>query len=229
MSFVALDITHNILPQRFAEVRFELSLTIGDLKQRLHKHTGTQPEWMKIKLLDIDGTFLCDLDDDDLQLGFFNVSNDMGLHVIDSNPLSSTLDVTEDLSKVEKFELTEEEYDQRKDTFRNWRKKNPDVKIFSSCPCVKPDYAALASNIKIGDRCEVLMGAKRGTIRYIGDVNGSGVYVGIELDEPLGKNNGSVGGVEYFQCEHKFGVFVRPDKIKVGDFPVIDELELDSD
>ena len=48
---------------------------------------------------------------------------------------------------------------------------------------------------------------------------GLGYWVGIELDEPVGKNNGSVQGVDYFQCRDKFGIFLRPDVVKVGDYP----------
>lgn len=35
-----------------------------------------------------------------------------------------------------------------------------------------------------------------------------------------------VFGQKYFNCINKFGLFLRPDKIEVGDFP---ELELDDE
>lgn len=51
---------------------------------------------------------------------------------------------------------------------------------------------------------------------------GNGYFVGILLDEPYGNSNGKVNGVKYFETEDKYGIFVRPDKMEVGDFPVLD-------
>jgi tubulin-folding cofactor B len=87
-------------------------------------------------------------------------------------------------------------------------------------------------DIPIGSRCEVESTEpglhKRGTVRYVGPTDfggGGGVWVGIEYDEPMGKNDGSVNGKRYFTCPPRFGVFVRPDKVSVGDFPVVDPFE----
>lgn len=52
-------------------------------------------------------------------------------------------------------------------------------------------------NIPIGARCEVETAEeglhKRGTVRFVGPTqfNKTGVWVGIEYDEPMGKNDGS--------------------------------------
>lgn len=46
-----------------------------------------------------------------------------------------------------------------------------------------------------------------GTLRFCGTTEfASGQWAGIELDEPEGKNNGSVGKVQYFKCAPKRGM-----------------------
>ena len=56
----------------------------------------------------------------------------------------------------------------------------------------------------------------RGVVRFKGPTsfNTSGKWIGIELYEKNGKNDGSVEGIAYFTCEMGFGVFVRPSQIK---------------
>ncbi|XP_062379335.1 kinesin-like protein KIF13B isoform X3 [Sardina pilchardus] len=59
-----------------------------------------------------------------------------------------------------------------------------------------------------------LGGGKTGTVRYVGQADFSdGTWVGVELDTPAGKNDGSVGGRQYFRCNPGFGVLVRPDRV----------------
>ena len=45
-----------------------------------------------------------------------------------------------------------------------------------------------------------------GYLRYCGPTEfASGVWAGIELDEPVGKNDGSIGGISYFKCPNNYG------------------------
>uniref|UniRef100_G1KIL4 CAP-Gly domain containing linker protein family member 4 n=1 Tax=Anolis carolinensis TaxID=28377 RepID=G1KIL4_ANOCA len=67
--------------------------------------------------------------------------------------------------------------------------------------------------LKLGDRV-VIAGQKVGTLRFCGTTEfASGQWAGIELDEPEGKNNGTVAKVQYFKCAPKHGIFAPLSKI----------------
>jgi len=62
-------------------------------------------------------------------------------------------------------------------------------------------------------------------LSYLGlvpEIPGIGHWVGVTLDEPTGKNNGTIKGKRYFDCGNNCGVFVRPERCEVGDFPPLD-------
>lgn len=45
-----------------------------------------------------------------------------------------------------------------------------------------------------------------------------GEWAGIILDTPVGKNDGTVAGIRYFQCQPNYGVFVKVEKLqKIAD------------
>ncbi|MGH0147177.1 UNVERIFIED_CONTAM: hypothetical protein FKN15_010281 [Acipenser sinensis] len=83
-----------------------------------------------------------------------------------------------------------------------------------------PNYDNIPGNVmltslglKLGDRV-MLDDLKNGTLRFCGTTEfASGQWVGVELDEPEGKNDGSVGGVRYFICPPKLGIFAPVSKI----------------
>ena len=55
---------------------------------------------------------------------------------------------------------------------------------------------------------------KPGIVRYIGPAKfAGGTWIGVELEQAFGKNDGSIKGKSYFKCEENKGVFVRPDKL----------------
>lgn len=89
----------------------------------------------------------------------------------------------------------------------------------------------LDAGYPLGGRCEVEPGARRGEIRYAGHVIGmKGFWIGIQLDEPQGQNDGTKDGKRYFECTGaKYGCFVKPENCKVGDYPERDPFASDDE
>ncbi|XP_015433169.1 PREDICTED: dynactin subunit 1 isoform X1 [Dufourea novaeangliae] len=67
---------------------------------------------------------------------------------------------------------------------------------------------------KIGQRVEVPGKDCQGVIAYIGHPGfASGKWIGVILDEPKGKNNGTIKGQSYFKCTENHGMFVRQSQL----------------
>ena len=72
------------------------------------------------------------------------------------------------------------------------------------------------SSSDVGRRVRVEGYTCIGVLRYVGPHKVSGKpRCGVELDLPLGKNNGTVAGHTYFSCKDKHGVLCVPDKVSV--------------
>lgn len=63
------------------------------------------------------------------------------------------------------------------------------------------------------------------TIPLVGEC----LWIGVQLDEPVGKHDGIVKGVRYFQANHHAGIFARPSSVKTGDFPEVDPFASDNE
>ncbi|KAK1800841.1 hypothetical protein P4O66_006017 [Electrophorus voltai] len=73
--------------------------------------------------------------------------------------------------------------------------------------------------MKLGDRV-LVGGTKAGVVRFLGETDfAKGEWCGVELDEPLGKNDGAVAGARYFQCLPKYGLFAPTHKVTRIGFP----------
>jgi len=67
--------------------------------------------------------------------------------------------------------------------------------------------------MEIGERVWV-GGTKPGVVVFVGPTQfAAGEWVGVELDEAVGKNDGSVNGVRYFTCKPLHGVFAKAAKL----------------
>jgi dynactin complex subunit len=73
--------------------------------------------------------------------------------------------------------------------------------------------------MRIGDK--VSFKNLPGVVRFIGETRfADGVWVGVELNTPSGKNNGVVDGVKYFECQDNHGIFIRESALESGDTEV---------
>ena len=85
-----------------------------------------------------------------------------------------------------------------------------------------------SSTLKIGDQV-IVSGTKMGVLRYLGPTEfAKGEWAGIELQEPLGKNDGAVAGTRYFTCEMKHGLFAPSSKVTKSKKKVLSKKPLNS-
>lgn len=136
--------------------------------------------------------------------------------------------------------MSAEEYEHRNDSVLAWKKAQKLGRFDPNAPSleqqkINASYREVDErHIKLDARCRLLPDSdhRRGAVKFIGDIPeipGVGAWIGVQLDEPTGKNDGTVKGTRYFDCTSNCGVFVRPERVEVGDFPVLDELADDDD
>ncbi|KAL7228241.1 hypothetical protein ACSBR2_007029 [Camellia fascicularis] len=189
-------VTHSNLKSFASDVCFSLQMTIEAVKEKLWKKCGTSVNSMCLELYDDMGAKISDMSDNLRPLGFYSPQDGYRLHVIDLDPSSVTSGGwLEDTSLVEKYKISEEAYNKRNSTFRkfkeNYAHQNPSTHETKSLDNSMED---LCANIKVGDRCQVEPGEKRGVVKFVGraEALGSGFWVGVQYDEPLGKHDGIV-------------------------------------
>lgn len=85
-------------------------------------------------------------------------------------------------------------------------------------PCQSPTLSspsARSKNPLIGQRVGTVDG-RLGTLKFKGKTHFSqGSVCGIVLDSPVGKNNGTIDGIQYFSCDPKHGIFVPAYKVNL--------------
>ena len=87
---------------------------------------------------------------------------------------------------------------------------------------VKPSNHLYPRDLSINMRVMVTTkdGKTTGIIKFIGHTSFSpGIWVGVALDIKTGKNDGSVSGRRYFECNPEHGIFVKEEAIE----PIIEE------
>ncbi|XP_078036553.1 tubulin-binding cofactor B [Augochlora pura] len=223
--FVNLSIT-NSNEQYYVERRFQKGITIDEFKGKLELITGGNPVTMVVEVFDKNDRLVCTLNNGQRLLGSYPIDDGMRIHVIDNFSHNEA-----NVSDVEKFEISEEEYAKRTDTVKTFLEKNKlgkynKEKAERKAEEKRQEEAAEEAEAKlchVGDRCEVSVPnqpKRRATIMYVGKTEfKEGWWIGVKYDEPLGKNDGTVNGKKYFECSPKYGGFIKPMYIKTGNFP----------
>ncbi|KAK6363330.1 hypothetical protein TWF730_000766 [Orbilia blumenaviensis] len=214
------------------ERRISPSWTLSTLKSKLEPITGIPPFAQQLSYQLHDSSPAQPV----------NVSNEDGVHVselgweagaklvvADTRPPSLRENYT-DTSQVEKYEMPHEDYAKLSDSVLAWKKRNqlgrfdPTQATAEEHRQEKIEKEVEERGIQVGKRCIVgeIADGRRGEVAYVGLVEKipqGGVWVGVKLDEPTGKNNGSIDGVKFFEAGSNHGTFVRPNRVTVGDFP----------
>ncbi|XP_074875816.1 tubulin-folding cofactor B isoform X3 [Buteo buteo] len=174
--------------------RYSTGLTIAEFKCKLELVVGSPASCMDLELYGAEEQLLGRLDCDEALLGSYPVANGCRVH----NPFgpssaSGVGDVTTPKGRGA-GRMSSSNAGPRK---QRWRPPSPLV------PVAKSGYRDNPPNLPPSCQTDFK----------------PGYWVGVRYDEPLGKHDGSVGGRRYFECQPKYGAFVKPQSVTPGDFP----------
>ncbi|XP_026857246.2 kinesin-like protein KIF13B isoform X2 [Electrophorus electricus] len=129
------------------------------------------------------------------------------------NPFSLQRVKTSELKSFNRILRKDEETRGAKVTAGHAQKAEPIEKLGSVSNKDVSKEPSLPAWLRVGETV-LVANSKCGTVRYVGHTDFSdGVWVGVELNTPAGKNDGSVAGRQYFNCKPNYGMLVRPDRV----------------
>jgi tubulin-specific chaperone B len=185
---------------------------------------------MRLELRDTQEQPLFFMEDDTKTLDDYKAVDNYTIHVHYTGP--NTLGEFDDVSRVEKYTISEDDYNKRDDSFRKFKQtmqaQNPNFMKPNGDSAYEDFQKEEAEALTLGTRCEVTLGSRRGEVKFVGKIKGmgAGYWVGVLLDDPEGDSDGKVLGKVLFECPApKFGIFVRPCDAKYGDYPPIDDFD----
>lgn len=124
---VIVDLTHSNLIQQHIEIRFDLHDTVEQLRQRIYQKTGTPHSFQQLQIMNSAGDIISQIPPtfaETTKLGFFSLVHGMRIHCVDLNPHSDSRNGgLENTNLVTKYRMSEEEYDQRSNTLRDWNRQ----------------------------------------------------------------------------------------------------------
>ncbi|EFE40007.1 hypothetical protein TRV_05274 [Trichophyton verrucosum HKI 0517] len=209
-------------PSFATERRVTPSWTVSQLKIKLETMTGIPPGSQRL-MLKSPGREHQWMDGEEKAISQWGIAKGCEIEYVltvyqihDQRPVAARPNYS-DVSTTEKFELSDSTYESLPNSVLAWKKAQ---KLGRFDPnATSPEDKA---------RQQVQKDANE--IKTKGEIPDdlAPIWVGIELDEPTGKNDGSVNGERYFTCPNNCGVFVKPEKVEVGDYPPLG-LDLDED
>lgn len=220
---------------------FPPDVSLATLCYRIYPLTGIEPSDMKLTTKDHEGNVLGTIDPSALE-DTYQILNDTRISRIfiedtSSNPIANQLKPGDDDVT---FKLSEEDYAQRENTLLAWKARNKmgrfdpayNEQLESSRKLQKERLAAL----EIDQRCAIKTEGRperRGWLRFIGvvpEISTTDTWCGVQFDEPVGKNNGSIKGNVYFgPVNPNYGGFLKPTSVETGPQFTPFELEISSE
>ena len=212
---------------------FPNDIALSELCDKLYTLTGVEPVDMKLHLTYLNGDIKVVMPSrmsKDTHILSPEGSNKIeSITVEDTNASSMTNQLKNDISNGTdvSFKLSDEDYAARSSSVLQWKKDNQlgrfDPKYQAKREEELKAQDDIVSELVLNERCSVNtndLPERRGWLQFLGKVPGisaEDTWCGVEFDEPLGKNNGTFGGVTYFgPVGQKYGAFVKPVFVKTG-------------
>ncbi|TKA82508.1 hypothetical protein B0A55_01226 [Friedmanniomyces simplex] len=228
-----------------SERRVSPSWTITHLKDRLEPITGIPAicQLLSLKIGSQAPMPITAQSEDATQLAHWPLQAYAEIQVTDTRPPSARTNYT-DVSAVPKYEMPPADYAARTDSVLAWKRTHHLGRFDPAAPAIQQRRLSASyrdaetRGIRVGVRCRLLPAeedARGGEVGFVGEVpgipagGGKGAWVGVRLDEPTGRNDGVVGGERYFECKAGCGVFVRPERVEVGEFPVVEDFGVEGE
>ena len=120
---VTVLVTHSNLPNRFPDIRLKKNMTIEEIKNKLMFKVGTPVEYQCLVLKENERTII-EMEDNSKLLKSYNVIDGQEIHVMDTDPNSLSIDGgLTDVDQVNKYKMSDEDYNNRGGTVREHLKE----------------------------------------------------------------------------------------------------------
>jgi tubulin-specific chaperone B len=177
-----LDVEHSLIKQRFVEIPFDVSWSIDEVKHKIYSLCGTQPQHQQLHINSASGALLTQ-QSPSTTLASYGVRGGVGgsgcsacLYVVDVNPFALGRNgALHDVSQVQKYEMSDEEYGRRENTYRAFKERmkaaDPkwrsmyEKKTTTTGDASEESEVELRARCLLDSRCQISPGDRRGRIR----------------------------------------------------------------